>query len=124
MLGVALNFKILSSGQRIAQVGQARLKYLKEQTRKEMLSENLLIQYETMLAYFISARNVFDMQKETRDLSLRVYFMSIKKFSEGVGSSLDMNQAQTQYFTAESNYYNALMTLVATRANLESLFAK
>jgi outer membrane protein TolC len=124
MVGLSLRFTILSSGQRLSQVGQAKLEYMKAQTNTKMFSEMLLIQYETMLASYLSARDVFNMQKENRDLSYRVYLKSITKFQEGVGSSLDMNQAQSQYFTAESNYYGALMTLVTTRSNLENLLSK
>ncbi len=124
MLGLSLRFPLWTSGQRLSQVGQARLEYLKAQTNKKQFSESLLIQYETALSAFLSARDVYAMQKENRDLSLRVYMRSIAKFREGLGSSLDMNQAQSQYFSAEGNYYNALMTLVSTKATLTSLLAK
>jgi len=124
MLGLALNFPLLSSGQRLSQVSQAKLEYLKAKTDREMLTESLLIQYETALSVYISARDVFNMQKENRDLSYKVYINSITKFREGVGSSLDMNQAQGQYFTAENNYYSALMTLVTAKTNLENLLTR
>jgi outer membrane protein len=124
MLGLSLNFPLWSSGQRLAQVGQSHLEYMKAQTNKEMLTESLLIRYETVLSAFLSARDIYIMQKENRDLSFRVYTRSITKFREGIGSSLDMNQAQSQYFTAESSYYGALMSLVSTKANLENLLAK
>jgi len=124
MFGLSLNFPLLSSGQRFSQVSQARLEFMKARTQREMLSESLLIQYETMLAGYISARDIFNMQKENRDLSYKVYLNSITKFREGAGSSLDMNQAQNQYFTAESNYYTALMTLVTAKTNLENLLTQ
>ena len=123
MVGLSLNFPLFSSGQRITQVGQAHLEYLKAKTNREMLTESLLIQYETVLATYISARDVYMMQKENRDLSHRVYMRSIIAFREGAGSSLDMNQAQNQYFEAEGNYNSALMTLVTAKANLENMLA-
>jgi outer membrane protein TolC len=124
MFGLSLNFPLFSSGQRLSQVSQARLEFMKARTQREMLSESLRIQYETMLSGYISARDIFNMQKENRDLSYKVYLNSITKFREGVGSSLDMNQAQNQYFTAENNYYSALMALVAAKTNLENLLTK
>lgn len=124
MFGLSLNFPLFSSGQRLSQVGQAELEFMKARTNKQVTREFLRVQYETMLAGYISARDIFNMQKENRDLSYRVYMHSITKFREGVGSSLDMNQAQRQYFEAESNYYTALMALVAAKANLENLLTK
>jgi outer membrane protein len=124
MFGLSLSFPLVSSGQRLSQVGQAKLEYMKARTDREMLSESLLIQYETALATYISSRDIFQMQKENRNLSYKVYLNSITKFREGVGSSLDMNQAQNQYFTAENSYYSALMSLVTAKNNLENLMAQ
>jgi outer membrane protein TolC len=70
---------------------------------------------------FISARDVYVMQRESRDLALRIYKKSIIKFREGIGSSLDLNQTQSQYLTSEGNYIGALMTLVTAKSKLESL---
>jgi outer membrane protein TolC len=124
MFGLTLNFPLFSSGQRLSQVGQAELEFMKARTDRQMLGESLVVQYETMLARYISARDIFNMQKENRDLSYKVYLNSITRFREGAGSSLDMNQAQNQYFAAENTYYTSLMDLVTAKTNLENLLTK
>jgi len=121
--GVSLNFPLFSSGQRLAQVSQRRLEYLKAQTNKQMGEENLLIQYETAISDFLAAKEIFTMQKESRDLSLRIYQRSIIKFTEGVGSSLDLNETQSQYFATQGSYYNALLSFVNSKSRLEMLLA-
>lgn len=123
MFGLSLSLPLWSSGQRLAQVGQKRLDFLKAHTNTEMASESLLIQYETSVSDFLSARDMFVMQKESRDLALNIYKRSLKKFTEGIGSSLDLNQTQSQYFEAQGGYYNALMSLVSAKSKLESLLA-
>jgi outer membrane protein TolC len=107
----------------LAQVGQKRLDFLKAHTNTEMASESLLIQYETSVSDFLSARDIYVMQKESRDLALNIYKRSLKKFTAGIGSSLDLNQTQSQYFEAQGGYYNALMSLVSAKSKLESLLA-
>jgi len=123
MYGLSLNFPLWTSGQRAAQVDQSRLEYLKAKTNKEMIAENLHIQYDLALSGFLSARDIYVLQKESRDLALRIYKKSIIKFREGLGSSLDLNQTQSQYFNAESSYFNAIMQLVSAKSRLESLVA-
>jgi outer membrane protein TolC len=123
MFGLSLSLPLWSSGERLSRVGQSRLDYLKAQTNKQMAAEGLLIEYETALSGFLSARDIFAMQKENRDLALRIYKRSITKFKEGMGSSLDLNQTQSQYFEAEGSYFNALMSLVSAKSKLESLLA-
>jgi outer membrane protein len=124
MYGLTLSFPLWSSGQRLSQVSQSRLEFLKAQNNKHMAAESLLIEYETALSGFLSARDIYGMQKENRDLALRIYEKSIVKFREGVGSSLDLNQTQSQYFSTEGNYFNALMSLVEAKSKLESLLAE
>jgi outer membrane protein TolC len=121
--GLTLAFPLFSSGKRMSQVSQRQYEYMKAQTNKQMVAENLMIQYETALSGFLSTRDIYAMQKENRDLALKIYKKSIVKFGEGVGSSLDLNQTQSQYFNAEGNYYNALMAMVSAKSKLESLLA-
>jgi outer membrane protein len=118
MFGLSLSFPLWTSGQRNSQVSQSRIEYMKAQTNTKMASESLLIQYETSLSEFLSARDIYTMQKESRNLALHIY-----EKSEGMGSSLDLNQTQSQYFDAEGNYFNALMSLVSAKSKLESLLA-
>jgi outer membrane protein len=121
LFGLSLSFPLWTSGQRNSQVSQSRLDYMKAQTNTKMASESLLIQYETSLSEFLSARDIYTMQKESRNLALHIYEKSLKKFTAGMGSSLDLNQTQSQYFDAEGNYFNALMSLVSAKSKLESL---
>lgn len=121
MFGLSLNVPLWSSGQRLSQVSQRRLDYMKAQTNTQMASESLLIQYETSISEFLSARDIYYMQKESRDLALRIYKRSLTKFTEGIGSSLDLNQTQSQYFEAQGGYYSALMSLVSAKSKLQSL---
>ncbi|HLO59573.1 MAG TPA: TolC family protein [Bacteroidales bacterium] len=122
--GLTLNFPLWSSGQRLSQVSQRKIEYLKAKTNTEMAAESLMIQYETALSEYLSARDIYTMQKENRDLSLRIFKKSVTKFSEGVGSSLDLNQAQTQYLDAEGLYFNSVLSYVSAKAKLETLLAQ
>ena len=99
MYGLSLTFPLWSSGQRLSQVKQSRLEYLKAQTNKQMIADNLLIQYETALVTAFYPPVIFmSCRKENRDLALRIYKKSIIKFHEGMGSSLDLNQTQSAVF--------------------------
>jgi outer membrane protein TolC len=121
--GLSFYLPVFSSGQRAARVSQSRIAYQKARTNKEIASESLHIQYETALSEYISAHDIYILQKENRELSLRIYTKSITKFREGIGSSLDLNQTQSQYFEAEGTYYRALMSLVSAKSKLESLLS-
>jgi outer membrane protein len=122
--GLTLAFPIFSSGMRMSQVKQRGLEYQKAQTNKQMGADNLKIEYESALSGFLTARDVYFLQLENKDLALRIYRKSIVKFQEGVSSSLDLNTTQQQFFTAEGTYFNALMALVTAKATLDNLLTK
>jgi outer membrane protein len=122
--GLSLSFPIFSSGMRLSQVKQRGLEYQKAQTNRKMGADNLRIEYESALSGFLTARDVYFLQQENKDLALRIYKKSIIKFREGVSSSLDLNQTQQQFFTAEGTYFNALMALVTAKAKLDNLLTK
>ena len=121
--GLSFYMPIFSSGQRAAKVSQTRIAYQKAKTNKEIAAESLRIQYETALSEYMSAHDIYLLQKENRELSLRIYTRSITKFREGMASSLDLNQTQSQYFDSEGTYFRALMSLVSAKSKLESLLA-
>jgi outer membrane protein len=122
--GLSLSFPIFSSGMRLSQVKQREIEYQKAQTNKKMGADNLMIEYESALSGFLTARDVYFLQQENRNLALRIYKKSIIKFQEGVGGSLDLNTTQQQFFTAEGTYFNALMALVTAKAKLDNLLTK
>jgi outer membrane protein len=122
--GLSLAFPIFSSGMRLSQVKQRGLEYQQAQTDRKMGADNLRIEYESALSGFLTARDVYALQQENKDLALRIYKKSIVKFQEGVSSSLDLNQTQQQFFTAEGTYFNALMALVTAKAKLDNLLTK
>jgi outer membrane protein len=123
-VGLSLSFPIFSSGMRLSQVKQRELEYEQAQTNKKMGADNLRIEYESALSGFLTARDVYFLQQENRNLALRIYKKSIIKFQEGVSGSLDLNTTQQQYFTAEGTYFNALMALVTAKAKLDNLLTK
>jgi outer membrane protein len=122
--GLSLSFPIFSSGMRLSQVKQRELEYQQAQTNKKMGADNLMIEYESALSGFLTARDVYFLQQENRNLALRIYRKSIIKFQEGVSGSLDLNTTQQQFFTAEGTYFNALMALVTAKAKLDNLLTK
>jgi outer membrane protein len=122
--GLSLAFPIFSSGMRLSQVKQREIEYQQAQTNKKMGADDLRIQYESALSGFLTARDVYFLQQENRNLALRIYRKSIIKFQEGVSGSLDLNTTQQQYFTAEGTYFNALMALVTAKTKLDNLLTK
>jgi len=121
MTGIQLSIPIFGSGQRYTSIKKARINYEKAKTAKEIVTDQLMLQ-EKQLRYNLANANLqYVSQKANVDIAKRVYSSMENKFRQGVASSLELTQANTQYLQAENNYVSALMNLLQTKLALDKL---
>lgn len=118
---VGLNFSlpILSSGQRLASVQQAKINLEKSKIQKQQVSENLVLAVEQARSDFRTAYEKYLTQLESLDLALKVYDETLIKFRNGVASSLDVTQANDQYLNTYSGYSQSVLEMLTARTALE-----
>ena len=121
--GITLNFPIFTSGQRTARISQAKFNLDKSTLSRADAEEGLRLDYETALTSFQTAYGNFKTNSESSVLSKKIYEKSIIKFKEGVSTSFELSQNQSQYLTAESNYYNSVLTLLNAKAKLDRILS-
>jgi len=124
ILGVSINIPIFSSGQRLSQVSQARLDLEKTRLSKKDVSQSLILEFEKAQSDYQTAFSNFTMNKESMELSKRVYDKTIVKYREGVSSSFELSQNQNQFLTAESNYFNSVLSLLSAKVKLDRILNK
>ncbi len=121
MAGLQLSLPIFSSGQRFAKIQKARYNLEKAKTTKDMVAEQLQIQEKQLRYNLVNANLQYKSQKENVEVSKRVYASMENKFKQGMASSLELTQANSQYLQAENNYISALMNLLQTKVALDKL---
>ncbi len=124
VIGLSMNVPIITSGKRIATVAQARLNLQKTVLNKLDVEQGLIMEFETARNEYQAAFLNYTNNKESFGLAERVYNKNIIKYKEGVGTSLELTQSQNQYLTAESNYYNSLISLLKAKAKIDRIVAK
>jgi outer membrane protein len=123
LVGVSLNLPIFTSGQRSARVSQARFNLDKSQLNKVNAEQGLIMEFETALNSYQTAFSNFTTNSESIILSKKVYDKTLIKYHEGVSSSFELSQNQTQFLTAESTYYNSILTLLNAKAKLDRILS-
>ena len=121
MTGLQLSIPIFGSGQRYTSIKKARINYEKAQTAKEIVTDQLMLQEKQLRYNLANAHLQYTSQKANVDIAKRVYASMENKFRQGVASSLELTQANTQYLQAENNYVSALMSLLQTKLALDKL---
>jgi len=121
VVGVQLSVPIFASGQRYAQIKKAQINLEKAKTTKEMVAEQLLIQEKQLRYNLVNANLQYQSQLQNIDVSKRVYTSVENKYRQGIASSLELTQANSQFLQAENNYVSALMNLLQTKIALDKL---
>lgn len=120
--GLNLSIPIFSSGVRKANLDKARIELDKAQRQKEMLKEQLLMQNNQLRYELTNAFENYQTQKENVKVARRVLENVQNKYKQGLASSLDLTQANSNYLEAESNYLNAARELMQANLKLEKLY--
>ena len=119
--GVTLSLPIVTSGQRMATISQAKFDLAKSRLNKDNVEQGLIMEYETARSSYQTAFSNFTTNKESMILSKKVYDKSVIKYKEGVATSFELTQNQVQFLTAESNYYNSVLSLLNAKAKLDRI---
>ncbi|MDA3910241.1 MAG: TolC family protein [Bacteroidales bacterium] len=121
LIGVNVTLPLFSSGQRHAKVQQARIELDKLDNSKSALRDGLNMQYEQAIVNYNTAFSKYLNESENTKLTKKIYDKTLIKYREGVASSLDLSQVQSQHLQAQTNYYNAILELIQAKTSLDKL---
>ena len=117
--GLNLNVPIFSSGMKKNVVKQAKLDYDIAETRLVQAEEGIKMGYNTAYSNFLFAQEQYQLQRENADLAKRIYEKTQIKYQEGIASSFELNQMQSQYLQQEGNYIEAVLNFLNAKSALD-----
>jgi outer membrane protein len=121
ILGVNITFPIFKSGSQKAKVQQAALAFKQAQYSKKQAAEGLELEAARAKADLDSAYDNYVNTKANVVLSKKVYDATLIKYREGVASSLDLTQANDKYLVSQSEFIQAMSTLLTAKNKLDRL---
>jgi outer membrane protein TolC len=86
---------------------------------REQMQEGFKLQYEKARIDFENAYRDVQVQKDNVSLAQKIYDVAQKKYKEGVGSSLEMTQAQMQYYTTQAQYLGTVYKALIAKTDIE-----
>ena len=120
--GLTMSIPVFSGLQRLSQVKQAKIEYERTLLNRDLLKDNLNLQNEQLKFDLKNAMENYALQKENIEVASKVLNNYQIKYEQGAVSSLDLTQANDNYLTAESNYTNAILTLLQAQVSIEKLY--
>ena len=121
LFGVNMNIPIFSSGLRNASTQQARINLEKSKDNLLDTEQQLKLKIASAKSDYQFAVEEYSNKKENLNLAERIEQKNQTKFFEGISSSFDLRQAQTQLYTAQQEFLQAMLKVINTKATLETL---
>jgi outer membrane protein TolC len=106
LVGLQLTMSIFNSGQKRSKVQQAKIEVEKAEVQRKLTEQTLQKDYLTAVAQMETARESFDNDRENRELAEKIRQKTKIKFDNGISTSTELSQIETQYINA----YRALVT--------------
>ncbi len=121
MIGASVSLPLFQSGTRVAKIKGAKIDYQKNLNSKLQAEDGLRVQYNQLCYDLVSAIESYNIQRENLDVTRRVFRNVSEKYTYGRASNLEVTNASTDILNAQSNYIQAVMSVVKAQVALENL---
>lgn len=119
VVGLQLNIPIFSSGMKLQRVKQAEFEVQKSQNTLNDAKNAINLDVFSSTTAYTNSLNTLKNQQKNLDLANEVLRVSKIKYEQGVGSSIEVTQAQTALKEAENNYINTLYQALISKVDTQ-----
>jgi outer membrane protein TolC len=123
-VGVSLNVPIFSSLARSSRTQQAKIALDQAKTQLTETEQKLKLQYAAAKSDYEFSIEEYATAKTNLNLAERIEKKQQIKFTEGLSSSFDYNDAQRQLYSAQQKYLQSMVDVINKKATLEKIINK
>ena len=120
-LGVDLRIPIFSSLGRSASTQRAKIAFEKAKTQLTQAQSQLKLQHENAKSNYILAIEQYQTTKDNLNLAERIENKNQIKYTEGLATSFELRQAQTQLYTTQQEYLQSMVNVINRKTALETV---
>ncbi|WP_435624230.1 TolC family protein [Flagellimonas sp.] len=121
ILGFDLNIPIFSSLKRSASTQRAKIALEKAKTQLTEAEEQIRLQLESAKSDYILAVEEYDTSKENLKLAERIENKNQVKYTEGLATSFELRQAQTQLYSTQQEFLQSMVDVINSKTELETI---
>ncbi|UOB15979.1 TolC family protein [Abyssalbus ytuae] len=121
IFGVSVNIPIFSSLARSARTQRAKIEFEKAKTQLTDTEQRIKLELQNAQSNYQYVVEQYETAKQNLELAERIEQKNQVKFSEGIASSFDLRQAQTQLYTSQQEYLQAMVNVINQKAELETI---
>lgn len=119
IVGLKLSVPIWDGMQKSARVSQAKLSLEKVDNSIALLKSSFALEYESARSTYQNNMSTLVTVKKNRELATEIARISKVKYDNGVGSSLELVDAESSMKEADANYFSTLYDAIISKIDLE-----
>lgn len=123
-VGLTLSVPIFTGFQHLNQVRQSQITVLKSQNDIDNMKNTISLQVSQARTSFINGLQTLNDQKKNQALAQEVLRVSKIKYEQGVGSSIEVTQAQTSVQDADNSYIQGLYDALVSKVDLDQAYGR
>lgn len=124
VLGLNVRIPIYDSGLRRVQMERQKLNLIKIDNGADLLKESFKLENNSAKINFKNGFESLEIQQRNMELASEVLRVSKIKFQQGVGSSLEVVNAESDLKTSQNNYFSALFDVLIAKVDLDKAQGK
>jgi outer membrane protein TolC len=122
--GVTLNVPLFSGLQRTYKVQQSKLALMKIENNFTQLRSSIDLEIKQTATNYLNAVKSLDSQKQNQELAAKIARVTKVKYEQGVGSNIEVVDAENSLKQAQTNYYSALYDALVAKVDLDKAYGK
>jgi len=119
LVGLQVNVPIFDGFDRRSKIQKATIERDKISLQMRDFEQAMAFQVESARIAYLNASDRLKARQKTQQQAERIYQTTQTKWREGVGSSLEVTNAEREVYTAQANYLNAWYDLANAKVDLE-----
>jgi len=121
VIGAGLSWQLFNSGTKVVKLQQAQLELDKIENNEYLLEQSLLFQVNQARNKLIASYDTYLKEQKNVVLAEKIYRRALVKFKNGIISSNELTQLNTQYFNNQSRYFESMMNVLNAKVELDRI---
>ena len=117
LIGGTLSLNLFDGLQRHYKVEQAKLDFKKGENNLKNFQLAVELETSSAIINYNNAISSLQVQKRNLELAKNIYNVAQKKYEQGVGSNLEMINAQSSFKESQTNYFNAVYDMLVYKTD-------
>jgi len=122
LIGLKVDIPIFDSFNRRHKIAQSKIDAKQIEIANEIYDKNFSLAIKNSKTAYQSALKQKENAKKNLNLAQKIYDVTLIKYKEGIGSSLEVNDAEGKLLESQNKYLNTLFNLVTAYSDLKAAY--